>query len=411
MELFPHLRRTGRRWLTPAGRIALVGGLVAGGVGADPINSQVHLLFTILLGMAAATLLFGPWWAPRRRRTAVTWQVPPRVVCKGRVPVTVTVTNRHRAPLWDLEVAVTELPRSFHADEALTERVGCLPPGETLVVQRSFTATRRGSYPITPPAVATTFPFGLVRFGFLLPRQRPLLVTPEVHPIVRLSLAPGMRYQVGGIPLASATGESLELMGVREYRPGDNIRRIHWKLWARRGIPVVKEFQQEYFSRVALILDTFLPARARPGQLEAFEAAVSAAASLASAISLQESVLDLFAAGPEVYFMTVGRNLGFIQNVLDVLACVEPCREPPFQKLEAAIGEHLGRVTAVLLVLVDLDEPRLRFLRQVRQTGVWVKLLLVRAGAPTIAPSSHPDLFDDCRQVHPATLGDDLREA
>ena len=44
---------------------------------------------------------------------------------------------------------------------------------------------------------------------------------------------------------------------MRDYRPGDPLRRIHWKSWAKTGRPVVKEYQDEFFVRHGLILDTF----------------------------------------------------------------------------------------------------------------------------------------------------------
>ena len=46
-------------------------------------------------------------------------------------------------------------------------------------------------------------------------------------------------------------------MSLRDYRPGDPLQRIHWKSFARTGDPVVREYQDEFFERHALILDTF----------------------------------------------------------------------------------------------------------------------------------------------------------
>ncbi|HEY4000745.1 MAG TPA: DUF58 domain-containing protein [Candidatus Xenobia bacterium] len=410
MQFLPHLRGTMRRRLSSGGQVLVAAGLVAGAIGLDPANTQVHLVFTSMLGLFAGSLLVGFWRRPRRRHTSFTWHVPGRVVCHGRLPLTLRVTNRDRKPWWDVEVALVERPPTLRLTEPLYERVAWLPPGETMTWQRSLEATRRGSYRVHAPIVSTVFPFGLVRWGFMPDEGRTVLVTPVVHPVRSLDMAPGMRYQAGGIPLASAVGESMELLGVREYRPGDAIRKIHWKLWARRGKPVVREYQQEFYSRVALIVDTFVPRRPTRRHSERFEAAVSAAASLANAISLQDSILDIFAAGPEIYFLTVGRQLGFLQNVMDVLACVEPCREPPFEKLKAVIGEHLIRVTAVLVVLMDLDADRLAFLRAIHQTGVWLKVLVVREEPPTLPPADHPDVLEHWKQIRPSALAADLLE-
>ena len=57
--------------------------------------------------------------------------------------------------------------------------------------------------------------------------------------------------------MASSVGESEEFVSLRDYRRGDPMRHIHWKSWAKTGKPIVKEFQDEFFVRHALILDTF----------------------------------------------------------------------------------------------------------------------------------------------------------
>ena len=63
---------------------------------------------------------------------------------------------------------------------------------------------------------------------------------------------------------------------------------------------MVKEYQEEYFSRIALVLDTFVPRRPRRDERRSFEAAISVLASIADHFSRTENVVDIFAAGPDV---------------------------------------------------------------------------------------------------------------
>ena len=74
------------------------------------------------------------------------------------------------------------------------------------------------------------------------------------------------------------------------------MRRIHWRSWAKLGRPVVKEFQDEFFVRHALVLDTFTD----PDDVQIFEEAVSIAASFACSIDTQESLLDLLFVDPPI---------------------------------------------------------------------------------------------------------------
>jgi uncharacterized protein (DUF58 family) len=190
----------------------------------------------------------------------------------------------------------------------------------------------------------------------------------------------GRRYQPGGIPLASEVGDSLEFIGTREYREGDPLRKVHWRSWARLGRPIVKEYQEEYFSRIALVLDTFLPKRPRPAERERFEAAISLLASVAGYFSHTEEVVDILAAGPDLYEVSTGRSLGYLDNVLDVLACLEPSPAPPFESIGPPLFERLEGLTTVVAVMLEWDEAREAFLRRVRAMGVAVRVLLVHEG-------------------------------
>jgi uncharacterized protein (DUF58 family) len=194
----------------------------------------------------------------------------------------------------------------------------------------------------------------------------------------------GRRYQPGGIPLASNLGDSTEFVGTREFREGDPLRRIHWPSWARRGKPVVKEYQEEYFCRIAIILDTFLPRRPSERDLLGFEAGVSVVASIADFFSRSEYVVDILAAGPDLYEVSAGRSLAYLENILDVLSCLEPCHDPPFETIGPPLFEKLAQITTVVAVLQDWDAPREAFLRRVHELGAAVRAVIVREGSTTL---------------------------
>ncbi len=144
--------------------------------------------------------------------------------------------------------------------------------------------------------------------------------------------------------------------------------------------PVVKEYQEEYFCRIAVILDTFLPRRPGARDARAFEAAISVVASIADFFSRSEHIVDILAAGPDIYEVSAGRSLAYLENILDVLACLEPCPEPPFRSIGPLLFEKLGQITTVVAVLQDWDEAREGFLRQVNALGTAVRVFIVRDG-------------------------------
>jgi uncharacterized protein (DUF58 family) len=202
-------------------------------------------------------------------------------------------------------------------------------------------------------------------------------------PLHRLDIPVGRRYQPGGIALTSNLGDSTEFLATREFREGDSIRMLHWRSWARTGKPVVKEFQEEFFCRIALLMDTFVPPKQLKRYREVFEAAVSLAAAVADNLAREEYVIDVFAAGPEIYHFQAGRSLAYLENVMDILACIEPCPEPPFEKIEPVLLECLENITTTVVVMLDWDERRERMLHVIRDRGSGVKAILVRDEPPS----------------------------
>jgi uncharacterized protein (DUF58 family) len=215
-----------------------------------------------------------------------------------------------------------------------------------------------------------------------LPDQN-VVAYPRFFPMHEFAIPVGRRYQPGGIPLSSSLGEAIEFVGTRDYRQGDSLRNVHWRSWARRGTPVVKEYQEEYFCRIALILDTFVPGKTDVQATRGFEAAISVAASIADYFSRSEYVVDVLAAGPDLYEVSAGRSLAYLENVLDVLACLEPCKDPPFATIGPALFEKLTQITTVVVVLQDWDDARESFLRRVKALGTALRVVIVREGATT----------------------------
>lgn len=158
---------------------------------------------------------------------------------------------------------------------------------------------------------------------------------------------------------------------MRDYRPGDPLRKIHWRSWARTGRPIVKEYQDEYFVRHALALDTFGP------EGPVFEEAVSVAASFAAGVATQDSLLDLLFVGSKTYCFTAGRGLGSPDSLLEVLSCVEPCRDKTFEEFRHALLRRSSSISGCVCVLLGFDEERRALVRSLRSIGLPVLALVV----------------------------------
>jgi uncharacterized protein (DUF58 family) len=246
------------------------------------------------------------------------------------------------------------------------------PAGETEVTVE-VTPLRRGHLRFRGVTIARPDPLGLVQALKSIELPQSLLVLPKRYPMAEIRMAGTRKYQPGGVALASTVGDSEEFVALRDYRSGDPMRRIHWKSFARLGRPVVKEYLDEFFVRHALVLDTFTTHAGDP----VFEEAVSVAASIAVSMQTQESLLDLMFVGPEAYCFTAGRGLAHTEQLLEVLACVGPCRDKPFRSLQHAVIDRLDVLSGCVCVLLGWDEARQELVRQLEVLGTPTRVFVV----------------------------------
>ena len=181
-------------------------------------------------------------------------------------------------------------------------------------------------------------------------------------------------------------GDSEEIVGLRPYHPGDSLKSIHWKSWARVGEPVVCEYRPEYLNRHALVLDTLGPAVV-PAVLEA---AVSVAASVACGLDTREPVVDLVFVGAHVYRVSQGPGYGDTLELLRVLAGAEAQSERSFEELARQLLADDPPYSGCCLVLLGWDRARAKLVEALQQRGKTVLALVVGlAPAPSAPPRDY----------------------
>ena len=188
--------------------------------------------------------------------------------------------------------------------------------------------------------------------------------------------------------------DSFEYWGNREWREGDSQRDIDWRATARLGgnTPIAREWREEYFFRVGIVLDTYLPRatgkwrglligpRAYDPPKEwndAFERAVSVSASVADYMAREQYIIDIFAAGPTFHHLTVGRGAGYKDEILNILAGVSDTQTDVLTAIEPELLESVSRLTTVICVFLEYDARRRAFVDLLRSTGVGVKVIVV----------------------------------
>jgi uncharacterized protein (DUF58 family) len=123
--------------------------------------------------------------------------------------------------------------------------------------QTHATPHRRGRIHLRGVRLSTTFPFGLVAASRQFTQESSLVVWPARGELTRAVLGRGEAQTAAAAPSFRPGGQE-EFYGLREYRLGDNAKRVHWRRSAGRQELVVREMARPRPRTLWLVLDTRL---------------------------------------------------------------------------------------------------------------------------------------------------------
>ncbi|MDP4625661.1 MAG: DUF58 domain-containing protein [Akkermansiaceae bacterium] len=252
-----------------------------------------------------------------------------------------------------------------------------LDPGEKASVPMDITPARRGVIAMEGLRVLLPDPLGFFQKCKpvdTMPSR--LVILPQRFRIPRFEMPGSSAFRIGGEETSNSIGTSGEFVGLREYRPGDPLRQIHWKSWAHTGRPMVKELEDTFYPRYGLVLDTF------PGSPDeqVFEGIVSIAASFVVGLSGGECLLDLMFIAGDAHNVTAGRDFEKSEKLLEVLAAVHVEKTENFDLLTRTIRLHGENMTSCLIILNGWDDTRKCFLNDLLKSGILCVPLIVGTG-------------------------------
>jgi len=356
--------------LSSEGRALSVLLLFVGTAGLSVDTTQIHVLWSVLLGLSLGVLIARRSFAIEGARLQV--RAPRRVAVGQAVTFELALENERSDPLYDLRLSYPFLPWDGAWVTQPPSVAVVAGQGRASVVARArFVA--RGEHQLDVFEASRLVPSGLALGPAIESEVVRFLVVPRIANVARLELpTPREGTSAIGNHVAHARGDE-ELLGVRPYRYGDPVRELHHRTWARLGEPHIREYRPIASSRLALVLD-YDPALVSE---EAFEALLSLTAGIvAQAATLDLDYLGLASAGV-VYPMRSPRGRAALDETLDRLAVLPRAPLVPLKKLDDDTRPWLARAT-VVLVVTTCDPTRSRALAAVlSQTGAAVRVVRV----------------------------------
>ncbi|HUO33618.1 MAG TPA: DUF58 domain-containing protein [Candidatus Acidoferrum sp.] len=325
-------RRTSLRWLAYQVdyRLTREGIVYLGAVFVlvlAAVNTGNNLLFLVLACSLAGILVSGILSRAVLTAVDMKFELPEHIFAEQPVLAEIELTNEKQAlPSFSLRV-VGETKRRIEAAQILTKPVffPYIPRLSAARQKVELLFPKRGVYRQDAFGIRTRFPFGFFEKTREVPSRLEIVVYPKVSPSAQF-------FEV--LPLLSGEmasffrGRGHELHSLREYQPSDGARIVDWKVSARAGKLMVREFAREDERRVMLVLDPFVGTREQgvevasvEGSDERFERAVSMAASIAWHFYELNSVMQ-FRTDKFLTPLTSSREI--IYEVLRELALAEP---------------------------------------------------------------------------------------
>ncbi|HLN78251.1 MAG TPA: DUF58 domain-containing protein [Nocardioidaceae bacterium] len=297
---------------------------------------------------------------------------PTQVTAGNEARVQLDLTNDGRMPT-GLLLLEDQLPYVLGTRPRFV--VDRMSPGRRRNVGYVVRSDVRGKFTIGPLAVRLSDPFGLVELNRTFSSTTPLVVVPRVVPLPPIPLSGAWTGSGDNRPRAFATG-SAEDVTVREYRRGDDLRRVHWRSSARVGELMVRREEQPWQSRATLFLDNRTHCHRGRGAASSFEHAVSAAASVAVHLVQRGFTVRLVtASGDEQGGSWHERGgAGDIAPLLESLAVVSQSSRAALDTRWLEDPGHSGLLVAVVGAVGDHDKAAFTRMRHTAATTMAIAL-------------------------------------
>ncbi|NUQ00449.1 MAG: DUF58 domain-containing protein [Armatimonadetes bacterium] len=278
-------------------------------------------------------------------------RIPSRLWPDEKVEVEIRLENRALLPKCLLRID-EDLPDGLGGDEASPP--GCVVPmlwGDLTTCGYPLIARYRGRYRLAPLVATAVDTFDLFRARRQIGPSNEIVVYPRRVPLSIHALhAPTLD---GMIRRSRPVASGVDFRGTREYQPGDDLRRIHWRSTARRGRPIVVEFEEPATTDLFIVLDVSPTAAQGEGRENTFETAVTVAASVIEYELEHGNAVGLYLDGPEPTHLALTRERHELLRFLEALALVEADAPRPLAETIARAGELVPHTAVVFLVSTD----------------------------------------------------------
>jgi len=235
--------------------------------------------------------------------------------------------------------------------------VGSLAAGEKITLRYTAVCYRRGVFDIGPLEVRREFPLGLFKNRRIIDERCFIKIYPHLYPNRGFHLIAGGTRERVGLNTIDKSGLSNDFFGVREYRPGDSRRLIHWKSTARQQKLMVKELEMPADLDLTAVVDLDGAAWSGDDKYNTFEYAVKIVGAVSEEVLAKGYDLRIVALGDGPRQLEIRGGKREFPRVLDFLAGLKQTGSRHIFETLLTLPEHGGDNGSTLLLPLQVPFP------------------------------------------------------
>lgn len=274
-----------------------------------------------------------------------------------------------------------EISEESNWPEPLPGRVLAIGGGKTRRWKVLAKAIRRGRYKVGPIVLRSGDPFGLFPREARMPSEALLLVYPRVVPLPHWQL-PGSVLEGGVLTGQRSLQSTSMVMGIREYRSGDAMNRIHWPSSMRHRSLHVKEFELDRTADLWIYLDLERHWHRGEGEDSTEERCVTVAASIVAKALHEHRSVGLITSGARAEVFQPDRGNKQLGKLMQYLAEVRVGGSVTLAETMVETLPRVRRGSSCVLVTPSLDRAWVRPAATLREASIATQAVVV--APPTI---------------------------
>ena len=255
--------------------------------------------------------------------------------------------------------------------------LGYLGSKSSCEIKYDYLCLKRGEYKMGPFVVYFFDPLNIFFFKRIFYVYSGLVVYPQLFRIEKFPALTRSILPWFGIETARSSGDDDEFYGVREYKDGESVKKIHWISSARKNKLIVKQFQLQSFFGTTIIFNLEKAKNLGEGKESVAEYIIKIAASVAGYLTERGVSIELLAHIGEIVHLPFNKGQDHLENILRVLAVAQAESRISFREALEEFARYIPNNCSLIAVMSDQDYADLSRMVSLNSRGVSLIPLIV----------------------------------